>query len=951
LAINEGRDPELKQFDAKLNIDQLTDTLTSLRLAYKEARNTAYKAYYLLKDQSDFNIEMMEQFEDIFYLSPNEPEFVAYDLIVQLENERNYLDIHQRIAGLANEILASKEVKFAVKVISAVKENNYIQYFKLLEQADYLTACMMSSLIKTIRERAIKSMQRSQARSNIESISVNKFYELLSFEDQKEVQDFCRLYGLEESPEEFEMDDRIGGDGPSFKLRKIKIDGDESKAEARKKFLALKPLMNTRIIEAKRDIENFKGKYQPEKNIHFDNTQVSRKFLVKGLWKTVDSKYYLKVLKHMLNLPMDALQGAPLSAKKIGKKEEPEVIETIIKKPSIAEDQSILSTFIKPLEKQPSIKDAHKPEDVSPLLSLARKESIGSKEALLKAKEIEDKKSKTVEVAKSENLLAAEKRKEQELAKKKEEEERLKILQLKEIEKKLQAKRNASTNEIFEILNQALNKNQKELMGYFEAALDYERDLRHFSKSVLANKFEYRLNTPKLQYKGQGKEVTFMEEEDPYAFFNLLADTLAEKEPSLQKYCYKTVIFHPLYKDIHFELFNHIVKFLTNDQEKLETIEFDQFPALYENKNIEFTFENEIRKLWLSYKIYDENCKSQAKNHDIDEDMSISSAEAPDEVSVNEILSANMILFIITGNKKQDQERFEPICSAICGRQSSENLSIIFLQLYEIRHDKPQKKLKKAEIARILDLGRLNGKNVKPYFLKVGYSISQDNEEGEQKRFYLKDIDYILKTKASSIMVQGIEDQIFIKLPAFYTLKDLTEKLRNSFEDLDNLEIDYESTGTEVKAKLFHELMSSNSIESYFYVKNFLSHAVDSIKINFDFWYSNLDRVAPEFLENYNQKALDKIKSSKADFDKMLERMLKINDFDENYNEILKAGTKARLGFNTVYDLIERKLRKVFQTRKKEIRLNEVSHILEKEFKFNSAIGIDIKNLANKFRY
>jgi len=936
LAINEGRDPEIKQFDAKLNMDQLTDTLTSLRLSYKASRNIAFQAYHLLKDQPGFNVKVLNQFEDIFYLSPNEAEFAAYDLIVQLENEKNYIDIHQRICLLSNEVLASKEVKFATRVISAVKENNYKQYFKLLDQADYLTSCIMYTLIKKIREKALEVMRRSQRRSNIEVITVDKFYELLSFEDLQEAETYLRLYGLEEVPQEMERDDRIGAEGTAFRLQKIKYNDDEERINAVKRYAALKPVMNTRIIEAKRDIENFKGIYQHEKDIHFNNTQVPRKFLIKGQWKTFDKKFYLKALISMLNLPLavfrETVSVKPGAVQEQAEVEEEEEVEVPKKTELFAKpaEKSAMSALTK---QAPAAEE----EGSGGLLALKRKTSeVVPKEQLLSkpAAEAVDAKSASQKEAEEKRKAQAEKeRKEQErLAKENEARRKAEA----EERKRLQAKREKAALNLFKVLGTTLEKNQKELLQHFEAALDYDREVKEFRKAILTNKFEYGLNSMKLKGLPPTTDLYLMEEESTYKFFNFLVESFSTKEPELDKYCFKASLFYPLKKDFHFELFKILLQFLTDNQESLEQLDFDQFPTLYENKNIEFSSGDQTKQLCVSYKLYDESYRIQSKTEIEQESDSVIDSANINFVLPNEVLSSNVILFVLTGKNKTDRQRFEPIFNAINNRQSIEKVSVVFMQLIETKQDKSKRRLKKDEMIQLFSLEELYEKGLRPYFIRIPYTEVTEQANGH---FYFKGIDHFLQDKFTTIVNQSLQDKISVKLPSFFTLKDLAEKVRNSLEDLDNLEIDYESSGMEVKAKLFHEMMSTNSIESYFYVKNFLNHAVESIKLNFDYWYHNLDEIPQEFLENFNQKAFDKIKNAKQEFDEILEVMFKFNDFDEKYTQKIRAKVTKPFNSSLVYELISRKIQKVFMSRKREFNLQELSDFLLTDFKYNSALG------------
>jgi len=490
---------------------------------------------------------------------------------------------------------------------------------------------------------------------------------------------------------------------------------------------------------------------------------------------------------------------------------------------------------------------------------------------------------------------------------------------------------------LFKVLGTTLEKNQKELLQHFEAALDYDREVKEFRKAILTNKFEYGLNSMKLKGLPPTTDLYLMEEESTYKFFNFLVESFSTKEPELDKYCFKASLFYPLKKDFHFELFKILLQFLTDNQESLEQLDFDQFPTLYENKNIEFSSGDQTKQLCVSYKLYDESYRIQSKTEIEQESDSVIDSANINFVLPNEVLSSNVILFVLTGKNKTDRQRFEPIFNAINNRQSIEKVSVVFMQLIETKQDKSKRRLKKDEMIQLFSLEELYEKGLRPYFIRIPYTEVTEQANGH---FYFKGIDHFLQDKFTTIVNQSLQDKISVKLPSFFTLKDLAEKVRNSLEDLDNLEIDYESSGMEVKAKLFHEMMSTNSIESYFYVKNFLNHAVESIKLNFDYWYHNLDEIPQEFLENFNQKAFDKIKNAKQEFDEILEVMFKFNDFDEKYTQKIRAKVTKPFNSSLVYELISRKIQKVFMSRKREFNLQELSDFLLTDFKYNSALGV-----------
>jgi hypothetical protein len=62
---------------------------------------------------------------------------------------------------LPTEILNSNEIRFALQVVSAVREQNFAKFFKLVKAANYLTACLMSMTFKSVRSRGLYLMVKT----------------------------------------------------------------------------------------------------------------------------------------------------------------------------------------------------------------------------------------------------------------------------------------------------------------------------------------------------------------------------------------------------------------------------------------------------------------------------------------------------------------------------------------------------------------------------------------------------------------------------------------------------------------------------------------------------------------------------------------------------------------------------------------------------------------------
>jgi hypothetical protein len=81
-----------------------------------------------------------------------------------------------------------------MKVRTAKRENDYCKFFRMVREADYLTACLMHRLFVPVRQHALEAMSKAYSKKDI--IPFETLKELLCFEDIEEVQEFCAYYSL-----------------------------------------------------------------------------------------------------------------------------------------------------------------------------------------------------------------------------------------------------------------------------------------------------------------------------------------------------------------------------------------------------------------------------------------------------------------------------------------------------------------------------------------------------------------------------------------------------------------------------------------------------------------------------------------------------------------------------------------------------------------------------------
>lgn len=105
-------------------------------------------------------LQSLQEFYDDSYKHghsyPNEAEFRCYYILTHLPDT----DIYRKSLTFKLEIFQSDEVQFALKCCSAFRERNYFRFFRLLENATYLEACLLHSHFNMVRNSALLVMNK-----------------------------------------------------------------------------------------------------------------------------------------------------------------------------------------------------------------------------------------------------------------------------------------------------------------------------------------------------------------------------------------------------------------------------------------------------------------------------------------------------------------------------------------------------------------------------------------------------------------------------------------------------------------------------------------------------------------------------------------------------------------------------------------------------------------------
>ncbi|XP_075009937.1 germinal-center associated nuclear protein isoform X2 [Calonectris borealis] len=159
----------MSSFDAKINNENMTKCLQSLKEMYQDLAN---KGIYC----------------------KSEAEFRGYNVLLNL----NKGDILREVQQFHPEVRNSPEVRFAVQAFAALNSNNFVRFFKLVQAASYLNACLLHYYFNQIRKDALKSLNIAYTVSTQRCtvFPLDLLVRMLLFKDCEEATDFISYYGL-----------------------------------------------------------------------------------------------------------------------------------------------------------------------------------------------------------------------------------------------------------------------------------------------------------------------------------------------------------------------------------------------------------------------------------------------------------------------------------------------------------------------------------------------------------------------------------------------------------------------------------------------------------------------------------------------------------------------------------------------------------------------------------
>ncbi|XP_005095086.1 germinal-center associated nuclear protein [Aplysia californica] len=161
---------DMMSFDAKINDENLTKCLQTLKELYADLENK----------------------QGVF--CPNEAEFRGYMVLMKL----NEGDILREVQQMRPDIRESAPILFAVEAYNALNSHNYVRFFRLIQRASFLNACILHRYFIQIRSQALRIIMKAHGALGKNKIMypVAEMIRLLRFESAEEVEEFCYHYCL-----------------------------------------------------------------------------------------------------------------------------------------------------------------------------------------------------------------------------------------------------------------------------------------------------------------------------------------------------------------------------------------------------------------------------------------------------------------------------------------------------------------------------------------------------------------------------------------------------------------------------------------------------------------------------------------------------------------------------------------------------------------------------------
>ncbi|XP_022208828.2 protein xmas-2 [Drosophila obscura] len=166
-----AEDPSV--FDSKINADNLTKCLQTLKYMYHDLRLKGVQC-------------------------PREAEFRGYIVLLNLADANFLWDVGQ----LPAELQTCPEIRQAIQFYLSLQDTNFVRFFQLLKhpETSYLSACILVRYFTRLRVLALHRLiqgYRAPRKNEVSSLPLAYVTQMLACESQQEAAHFVQHYGLE----------------------------------------------------------------------------------------------------------------------------------------------------------------------------------------------------------------------------------------------------------------------------------------------------------------------------------------------------------------------------------------------------------------------------------------------------------------------------------------------------------------------------------------------------------------------------------------------------------------------------------------------------------------------------------------------------------------------------------------------------------------------------------
>lgn len=173
---------DFAEFDPFQNTEQLRKVLQSLQEYYTDIRKVLSVGGNAVSSVGRNNVVLPVGGNAVLLEAlRNEAEFRSYQLLTHAEDQ----DVFRQALLFPAEVFSSPLVQFALRCVSAYHQVDYVRYFKMVQSAEYLQACLLHTHSTKLRRTSLRII--SQAYSSKEALPAGRVASWLLVEDLSEL--------------------------------------------------------------------------------------------------------------------------------------------------------------------------------------------------------------------------------------------------------------------------------------------------------------------------------------------------------------------------------------------------------------------------------------------------------------------------------------------------------------------------------------------------------------------------------------------------------------------------------------------------------------------------------------------------------------------------------------------------------------------------------------------